>query len=171
MILLCYDGSEDSREAAARTASLFPGADVTVLTVWEPYLELLDQSGFGLGFHETPAESTRMEETLGEHARATAAEGAEHLRAAGIAAAARAERRGVSISGTIAKVADELDADAIVLGTRGRGDVTSLLLGSTSHTIVQHADRPVVVVPAPAVARARRSQSDPRGVAKHNRSP
>jgi nucleotide-binding universal stress UspA family protein len=167
VILLCYDGSEDSREAAARTASLFPGAAVTVLTVWEPYLELLAQSGFGLGFHETPGESTRMEATLGEHARATAAEGAEHVRAAGITATARAERRGVSIPATIIEVGDELDADAIVLGARGRGDITALLIGSTSHSIVQHADRPVVVVPAPAVAKGRRDRPR-RG---HHQSP
>ena len=42
--------------------------------------------------------------------------------------------------------AKEHDVDVIVMGSRGRGDLTGLLLGSTAHKVIHLADRPVLVV-------------------------
>ena len=46
----------------------------------------------------------------------------------------------------IIEEARERGADVIVLGSRGRGDLTGLVLGSTAHKVTHLADRPVLVV-------------------------
>ena len=45
-------------------------------------------------------------------------------------------------------------SDMIVVGSRGRGAVAGLLLGSTSQQVSRHASVPVVVVPTDATAGA-----------------
>jgi nucleotide-binding universal stress UspA family protein len=38
------------------------------------------------------------------------------------------------------------DVDVIIMGSRGRGDLAGLVLGSTAHKVIHLADRPVLVV-------------------------
>lgn len=38
------------------------------------------------------------------------------------------------------------ESDVIVMGSRGRGDLAGLLVGSTAHKVIHLADRPVLVV-------------------------
>ena len=42
--------------------------------------------------------------------------------------------------------AREVGADVIVMGSRGRGDLAGLVLGSTAHKVIHLSDRPVLVV-------------------------
>jgi nucleotide-binding universal stress UspA family protein len=46
----------------------------------------------------------------------------------------------------IIRLACDVDADLIVIGSRGLGRVKSAILGSTSREVLAHADRPVLVV-------------------------
>ncbi|MGI9658846.1 MAG: universal stress protein [Gaiellaceae bacterium] len=75
----------------------------------------------------------------------------EILRAAGDLARDRGvETKLVMCSGSppeaIAKLAEELNADLVVLGSRGRGRVAGRLLGSVSRGVLERAHRPVLVV-------------------------
>lgn len=53
----------------------------------------------------------------------------------------------------IVAIADEEDAALVVIGSRGRGDVKSALLGSVSHGVASKATCPVVIVPPGATTR------------------
>ena len=46
----------------------------------------------------------------------------------------------------IAAVADNANADVVLVGRRGRGGMAELLLGSASHELVLHSKRPVLVI-------------------------
>jgi nucleotide-binding universal stress UspA family protein len=51
---------------------------------------------------------------------------------------------------TLLELADQLDVDLVVVGTRGRGGPAELLLGSVARTVADRVRRPTLVVPAAA---------------------
>jgi nucleotide-binding universal stress UspA family protein len=155
MILLCYDGSEDAKAAIDRAGALFSGQAATVLTVWEPFIAVLERSGAGLGFGTMAFDANEVDSASERAARDAADEGAQRAKAAGLDAQPRVAVRGATVPGTIIDAATEVGADAIVMGTRGLSGLKSVLLGSVSDGVLHHADRPVVVIPSEATAAAR----------------
>lgn len=61
----------------------------------------------------------------------------------------RAEVRDGWAPRVLADTASEVDAQLIVVGTRGLHALGELFLGSTSHALTHHARVPLIVVPAP----------------------
>ena len=59
----------------------------------------------------------------------------------------------LTIAATILAEADDVGASAIVLGSRGLTGMKSL--PAISHDVLQHAERPVIIVPSPEVAHQR----------------
>ena len=153
MILIAYDGSPDAKEAIKRAGELMRGRPAAVVTVWEQFEDMVTRVGAAMPIGAVDyADADRSYEG---QARRRAEEGAKLARDAGLKAQARICLRSGSIAETILGEAGDLGAEAIVLGTRGLTGLKSLLLGSVSHAVLQHTDRPVIVVPSPEVAAAR----------------
>ena len=53
---------------------------------------------------------------------------------------------------TILREADNLSADAILMGTRARGAIHDLMVGSVSKEVLRHSTRPVLLIPPRVVS-------------------
>jgi nucleotide-binding universal stress UspA family protein len=148
-LLFAYDGSEQAADAIAKAAKLVDtsGTEVTVLSVWEPLTVQAIQAGFLGGPLAVPYDVGEIDEASEQHAKEVAEHGVQVAEQAGFAAkpAWVADARG--IADAIVDRAAELDVDLIVLGARGLAGVRAYL-GSVSNHVLQHARRPVLVVPA-----------------------
>jgi nucleotide-binding universal stress UspA family protein len=153
MILIAYDGSPDAKEAIKRAGELMRGRPAAVVTVWEQFEDTVLRVGAGMPIGAV--DHAQVDRSCEGQARQRAEEGAKAARDAGLKAQARICIRSGSIAETILVEAGDIGAEAIVLGTRGLTGLKSLLLGSVSHAVLQHTDRPVIVVPSPEVAAAR----------------
>lgn len=153
-IVFAYDGSESADGAIAVAGTLFFGRrePAVIVTVWEPLIvEGLRASRFG--WAAIPSDVREVDEQTATQAKTVAEHGASLASQAGFAARALwiADQR--RIADTIVGTADELDADLIILGARGLSGIAAFL-GSVSNHVVQHTDRPVMVIPLQARAGA-----------------
>lgn len=158
MILIGYDGSEDAKAAIQHAGDLMPGTPATVITIWEPITMRLSRTPAGLGPVTGLGDISDIDRETAADAAQRAREGAQLANEAGLRATPDTVSQRFSIAEAIMERADQLDVDAIVLGSRGLTGIRSLLLGSVSHAVVQHADRPVVIVPSSDIAASRRER-------------
>jgi nucleotide-binding universal stress UspA family protein len=131
-ILLAVDGSPQSEKAARLAAKLAApaGSNVVVMHV----IELVPTK---MG----PAELEGRED-----ARQLVERYAKQLADAGVSTTVDVSQ---ALSGRVGRVlvnaASEFQAGLIVTGCRGRSDLTSLLLGSVAHDVLQHSHCPVLI--------------------------
>ena len=134
-ILVAVDHSEVSDRAldAARDLALLSRGEVWVLHLRER--EVAVKTGVSLSDESMDEASAAVEAAVGK------------LAAAGVKAHGDV---GTTLFGYAARNivddAKEHDVDVIVMGSRGRGDLAGLILGSTAHKVIHLADRPVLVV-------------------------
>jgi nucleotide-binding universal stress UspA family protein len=166
MILFAYDGSAHA-DAAITEASRLVGhgdASAVVLAVWEPLLvQALRSERFGSMTLAVPADVGEDDGRSAEAARRLAEHGARVAREAGFDARARWVADSRTIATGVIESADELDADLIVMGSRGLTGI-SAFLGSVSNHVLQHTHRPVLIVPA--ASEARTPEATPAGAAR-----
>jgi nucleotide-binding universal stress UspA family protein len=143
-IVVCTDGSDLAERAAAEgVAILQPTDKVLVAMVIEDVDPTLAYDGSG---HAGPTMTGQQLEELraAEHDRARAAVDAlvAALPSDNVASRIVEGRAGPALC----DLAREVQARAIVLGSRGRGGIKRALLGSVSDYVVRNAPCPVVVV-------------------------
>jgi nucleotide-binding universal stress UspA family protein len=156
-VLIAYDGSAAADKAVREAGELLSDRAALVLTVWKPDLglEAIQTPAASLGLQPATLDigaALEVSRALAEHAQRLAQHGAGLARDAGFDVAeglAVADEPGLSVADTIVRVAGERNAQAVVVGTHGRGRVGELLLGSTSREVVRRAEWPVVVVRDP----------------------
>jgi nucleotide-binding universal stress UspA family protein len=142
-ILLAVDGSVSSDRAVELVAGFKLPAEslVRVVSVQQPYVDVLAMSWAAIG--EGPAIAETEEQAEARHHR-EAIERAERA----------LDRPGLKVEGFLLRgrpassIVDEakaMEADLVVVGSRGHGTIATMVLGSTAAEIVDHAPCPVLV--------------------------
>jgi nucleotide-binding universal stress UspA family protein len=131
-ILLSVDGSEESKKAAVIAADVACAGHAEVVV-----MHVREYGGIaGLSYpYELPLEAPDLVDDV-----------VRGLKDMGISA--RGEVRDSlhgSVADQIVRVADEVDADLIVMGSRGLSDWAGVVMGSVAHAVLHQTHRPVLI--------------------------
>jgi nucleotide-binding universal stress UspA family protein len=140
-ILLATDGSEEAR-LAARTA-----VDLARKTDSELHVVNVGLQDYGYPIYAVPEyeSARRIQENLEQELRKLLDAEVEQVKAAG--GTVVGAHFGVGRpDAEIVKLAEEIGAGLIVMGSRGRGGIRRAVMGSVSDSVVRHAHCPVLVV-------------------------
>ena len=148
-VLLCLaaDDAASAAEAVALRLAVATDAPIHAVHVADPEPDFV---GYDVG--PKSVRDAVASELRGEHRWLERA--ARRLADAGADADFRL-LRGATVGAILAE-AERIGAGWIVVGTHERSVITEALLGSVSHELLRHADRPVVLVPRTAL------RDDPR---------
>ena len=147
-VLLCFDGSDEAARAIAHAGRLLGTRQAVVLSVWEPvavWQPYDPATAITAPISRLASKAMGLGEIGRDLALERATAGVEMARRAGFDAQSRVA--GGKPWRVICDVADEIEAEAIVLGARGLSRMQSALLGSVSAATVHHTRHAVLVVP------------------------
>ena len=133
-LVVGYDGTPGARAAAAEALRLAGALDVRVVFVFAYWA---NPAGGDVG---------DMLAALREVGEAHLAEAQADAERAGVAA--RGELIHERPSAALAELAEQIDAQMIVVGSYGDKPLKGALLGSTAHKLLHLSERPVLVVRA-----------------------
>jgi nucleotide-binding universal stress UspA family protein len=145
-VLIAYDGSDNAKAAIERAGAVLRHGPAVVATAWTTFEGAAPAALLALPGNMVREGAQTLDEATREEAEELAAEGAELARAAGFDAEPRAVRAKGPFFAALIHLANELDASAIVAGSRGRSSLRAALLGSVSTGLLHHTSRPVLIV-------------------------
>ena len=140
-VVFCYDGSDGARRALETSSNLLAGQPARVITVWRSAWTRPP------GQWRSAASSRTWSSTSTVRPSTTVGSWRTRVRKLVPGSHPVAVKAKGSTWQTILEYTDSVHAAAIVVGSRGRGGLRSAILGSVSHGLVNHARRPVLVVP------------------------
>ncbi|MVU80097.1 universal stress protein [Nocardia sp. ET3-3] len=148
LMLIAYDGSENARRAVEYAGRFLAADRAVVLTAWEPMVRQAARlSGLSGVMQPEWMTDDEIEDVALADARNINAEGVRLAKLAGLNAEARTVECTTTIWTAIVEVADELDVDIIVAGTRGATGIRALMHSSVADAVLKHCHRPVLMVP------------------------
>jgi len=139
-ILLATDGSKEAELAALRAVDL---ADATHSELHLVHVGVVPT--FLKSYPGTLGYYGKLYEEIEEVSRELLRKQSLRVKAAGGTVAGTHLRMG-EVALEIVALAEELQADLIVMGSRGLGGVRRALMGSVSDSVVRHAHCPVLVI-------------------------
>ena len=146
-VVLAYDGSAIAQAAIARAGELLGPRPAVVVSVWAPIEHAATAATIAVPGGVAVAGARGLDAAERRNAERLAEDGVELARRAGFAAEPLAIRHEGAPWRAIVDCAAELQAAAVVSGTRGRSLPVAAMLGSTAEGVLHHAHRPVLLVP------------------------
>jgi nucleotide-binding universal stress UspA family protein len=144
-LLLCYDGSADAVHAIERAGALFTGSRAVVATVWER-LASFDAGAWLDEIGSSTVDDHYLDRRQAEQAAGVAADGVRVAQQTGLDAVPVSVEATGPVWQTILELADQHDAATIVMGSRGLTGLRSMLHGSVSSAVADHAERPTLII-------------------------
>jgi nucleotide-binding universal stress UspA family protein len=143
-ILIATDGSDSAHEALEFGLDLAAEQDATAFVVHvAPAVDVMPGANFAYIAPTLPHEFTEHDrEPLHEAAKIAAEKGVD----------VETELLKGKPADEIVTYADTIDADLIVVGSRGHGAIASALIGSVSRGVLHESRRPVLIVRGAHVA-------------------
>ncbi|MGB3231661.1 MAG: universal stress protein [Mycobacterium sp.] len=151
-VVMGYDGSQEAGTAIDVGVSLFPGAHGWITYLWvPPFASDKVRRRLRSRARDTDELVALVEQEGEREAQRVVATGVTLAGAAGWDAEPLLKRTWGGEGWRIAQVAEEVDADLVIVGSRGLGGAKAVL-GSVSDLVVHYCARPMVVVPHPMLS-------------------
>jgi nucleotide-binding universal stress UspA family protein len=148
LLVICYDGSDESKLALHEAARLFPGARAKVIHVWQSIQSSTAYRYSAAGITGALNEAMDELEASGrEAATKVVEEGVRLANELDMSADGVVERATDHVWSPVVDFLDREQAAVAVVGSRRVGPIRAGVLGGFSGGLVHHSRRPVLVVP------------------------